>query len=244
MTKIEYAEISWNPYLGCEKISPGCKNCYAIQTGKRLISFGVYDYDYVICGNDWNGETIFRKTQIDKPSRYTRKKRIIFVCTMGDIFYEKIPFEWTNSVFSVMSDNDNHIYLVLTKRPKRMQEFFKWKSKQHGIEWIPKPNIWFGVTVENSEYEWRIDELMKVPEIVRFISAEPLLSHIEIMDRLVTNQIHWVVAGPETGPKKRPMERKWLKSIFDQCFCTGIPFFDKKNILQEVGNQKYPELCS
>ena len=175
---------------------------------------------------------------------------MIFVCSMSDLFFEKVPFGCIDAVFSVMSDNDQHIYQVLTKRPQRLLDFFSWKwehvknefsNDEKYIPWRPKPNIWFGVTTENQEQaDKRIPLLLKIPAKNRFISAEPLLEEIKIMDYMVgRNRLNWIIAGPETGPGRRPMKRNWIHSLFCQCLVTKTAFFDKRDVL---GYGKIPNL--
>jgi protein gp37 len=188
----------------------------------------------------WNGTTHFVESALEKPFHW--KKSMIFVCSMGDLFHESIPFEMINSVFTIMSDCDWHIYQILTKRPKRVLDFFTWKwleiKKNTGqdIPWFPKDNIWFGVTVENQENINRIADLIKIPVKIHFISAEPLLSEIFIPD---LQNINWIISGEETGHKYRPMKIEWIESLYEQCKAANVPFFDKKNILG-LNIQQFP----
>lgn len=190
MTKIEWTNETWNPIVGCSKISQGCDNCYAEKMAYRLthilgnIGKDINDswvaYSDVIKNKKWNGKTQLVNSALDKPTKW-KKPRMIFVCSMGDLFHESISFVQINTIFSIMSDVDHHIYQVLTKRPDRVKKFFEWKNKMHEIYWQPKNNIWFGVTAENQEQaDKRIHVLLQIPAALRFISCEPMLSQIDL----------------------------------------------------------------
>ena len=172
---------------------------------------------------------------------------MIFVCDMGDLFHETVPFEWIDDVFSVMSDLDQHIYILLTKRPERVLEFFCWKILKSGYNWRPKDNVWFGATIENQEQaNIRIPYLLKIPASVRFVSIEPMLSSVSIAQYFgpqnrgqwlnvvecghSSNQygINWVICGGETGHKARPMHPDWVRSLRDQCKAADVSFFFKQ----------------
>lgn len=247
-----YKGETWNPIIGCSKVSDGCKNCYAEKMAYRITNielskYGAYsdrrEYKNVVqgvfSGAGWNGKTHFVKSAIDKPMRW-KKPRVIFVCSMGDLFHEDTSFEEINAVFSVMSDNDQHIYIVLTKRPQRIIDFYNWKSS-FGVPWVPKNNVWLGVTAENQKTaNERIPELLKIPAAVRFVSVEPMLGPVDLQQ--VTYQklknwiqnnetqygLDWVICGGESGPGARPIHPDWARSLRDQCQATEVPFFFKQ----------------
>lgn len=236
-----YRGETWNPIIGCSKVSDGCKNCYAERMAGRLAHMpGAYEYSNVVDSNPtrWTGKTHFVQSAIDKPLHW-KKPRVIFVCSMGDLFHEDTSFEEINAVFSVMSDNDQHIYIVLTKRPERMVEFYEWKKTQHGINWQPKDNVWIGVTAENQkEADQRINWLNLIYASVKFVSIEPMLSPINFDSALgytlkwhtggLKNCISWVICGGESGHNARPMHPDWARSLRDQCRDAGVPFFFKQ----------------
>ncbi len=172
---IEWTDATWNPLRGtagkwtCSKISDGCTNCYASSMNRR---FGGSEYPRV-------GELRVDTVRLDElvltqPSRWKRP-RMIFVCSMTDLFEESVPFEWVDRVFEVMEANPQHTFQVLTKRPGRMVQWF-WSHRNHDTPWYSDyrrlpPHIWTGVTVELQRYSWRIAELMRIPSWVRFVSA-------------------------------------------------------------------------
>lgn len=230
MSKIEWTDKTWNPVTGCTKVSQGCKNCYAERLYERFNGKGTFKN--VTC----------HQNRLSYPARWKRPA-MVFVNSMSDLFHEDVPFTFINAVFSVMSDCDRHTYQVLTKRPERMLEFFKWKSEEHGIPWEPKPNVWIGVSVENQEAaDERIPLLLQVPAAVRFLSCEPLLGPLDLKKemgaytagnaspfaRIWLNKLQWVICGGESGPGARPMHPAWVRVLRDQCKEAGVPFFFKQ----------------
>lgn len=435
-TKIEWTNETWNPIIGCSKISEGCENCYAEKMAFRLMHMPHTDYyQYVLIDNGednpdefcnvpkWNGLTHFVKPALGKPLKW-KKPRRIFVCSMGDLFHESVPFEWIDKVFSITQKCRQHTFQILTKRPDRMKEYFisnalsfriakqidmlnskineslfayelkpidqypgyyidtngkvyselgsskcvncgkdistfakskycskkcksraeyifkkdgkypinpklnemkfdigeqghcsvmvyrdtkpirllvhrivlstfnrlpkekeqcrhldgnplnnhianlKWGTqsdnwddrKRHGNGQpnkstktsikepvtIPFKNVMVGVTAENQEQaNKRIPILLEIPAVKHFVSLEPLLSDIDLNFNCqfihpdnegygveAIKGLDWVIAGPETGPKARPMQKEWIENLYNQCKAANVPFFDKKNTLE------------
>lgn len=206
---IEWTDATWNPVTGCTKVSPGCKYCYAERLAQRLQRLG--NPRYV------NGFELTRQPdQIDLPLRWGRPRRI-FVNSMSDLFHTDIPDEFIQSVFTTMRQAHWHNFQVLTKRAERLPLI---ASK------LPWPcNVWLGVSVENSNYTWRLDHLRKVPAAVRFVSIEPLLGPIA---KLNLDGIHWVIVGGESGPNHRKPNPEWVRQLRDFCVGVGVPFFFKQ----------------
>ena len=220
-TKIPWADSSWNPIryrclLGgdngwmCTKVSPGCLNCYAEKINLRFGN-GLYFYDH---GS--YGEFRLDARVLDQPLHW-RKPRRVFVYSMGDLFHEKIPFEYITRVFDVMRDMVAHKWFALTKRPCRMAEWIDGE--------VLRPHISIGVSVESEKYLYRINALNEIAAAVKFVSLEPLLEEIHIEGYL--KRLSWVICGPETGPGRRPCKIKWIESIIEQCDATGVPVFVK-----------------
>jgi protein gp37 len=215
---IEWTEATWNPTTGCDRVSPGCDNCYALVLSKRLKAMGVEKYQ-----NDGNPRTSgpgFRLTvhpdTLDVPCSWTRPRRI-FVDSMSDLFHEDVSMEFINRVFDVMRRTPQHQYQILTKRSQRLSRVAK------ELEW--SPNIWMGVSVESERYCFRIDHLRDTPAKVKFVSAEPLLGPLGDLD---LDRIDWMIAGGESGPNARPMEISWGRQVRDQCLEAGVKFFFKQ----------------
>lgn len=261
-SKIEWTEDTWNPLIGCDKISAGCKNCYAIKTAwiRQHNSKMAEKYAGVVekTSNgslNWTGKINFHQPSLLKPLN-TKKPTMFFVNSMSDLFHEDVPFEYIDAIFSVMSDCDWHTYQVLTKRAKRLYEFYQWKREQFNIPWQPKNNVWIGVSVEDQKAaNERIPYLLQIPAAVRFLSCEPLLgpvnlTHIDAdgaghpeycqIDCLTgrhtdmarpcedVETIDWVIVGGESGKDARPMHPAWVRSLKDQCEKANVPFFFKQ----------------
>lgn len=209
-TKIEWSEQVWNPTTGCTKISAGCKYCYAEVMATRLQAMDVKGYE--------NGfelsilpERLYAPLKRKKPTLY-------FVNSMSDLFHENIPDSFIEQVFSVIAQAPQHQFQILTKRAERLASFFKTR--------IPPDNAWLGVTVENkSDGLARLDFLKTVNATIRFLSCEPLLEDLGLID---LTGIHWVIVGGESGVKARPMKAEWAETIRLQCLEQNVQFFFKQ----------------
>lgn len=234
-TQIQWCEETWNPVTGCTPISEGCKNCYAKHMANRLK--GRYDYP-----KDDPFKVVFSWEKYNKLKIFRTYKRV-FVCSMGDLFHNKVKLEWVDRVLSKVRANRKADFLILTKRPKNMWSYFDRLSYCENII----QNLWLGVTVESNDYLHRIDTLRNIPARVKFISFEPLLSSIPDID---LTDINWVIVGGESGPGARPMHPDWAKSLVKQCKCAGVPIFMKQmgsvwakaNNTQNTGDSKGHEM--
>lgn len=210
-SSIEWTELTWNPTTGCNKVSAGCKFCYAEVMSRRLKAMGLDKYAKGF-------EVQWHEKELEVP--YTWKKpRLVFVNSMSDLFHENIPLSFIERVFEVMNDNPQHIFQVLTKRPERLLECetlgnLKWSS-----------NIWMGVSVENEKVLDRMALLKECSAKVKFLSCEPLLGPLSSLD---LEGIHWVIVGGESGRRPRPMSKEWVVEILEQCKTQGVPFFFKQ----------------
>jgi protein gp37 len=208
-SKIEWTEVTWNPVVGCTKISDGCMNCYAARLAKRLKAMGNIRYK--------NGFAVtLHHDLLGVPLKW-KKPRTIFVNSMSDLFHEKVPVSFIKAAFKTMEAAHWHTFQILTKRSKRLVELapkLPWPS-----------NVWIGVTVESQKYTSRIADLRQVPAAVRYLSIEPLLTAIP---KLPLKGIDWVIVGGESGPESRVMEAEWVRSIRDQCQKAEVPFFFKQ----------------
>lgn len=206
---IEWTEATWNPVTGCSKISMGCANCYAERLAMRLKAMGQKNYI--------NGfEVTLHPHTLELP-RTWRRPRHIFVNSMGDLFHERVPFDFIQSAFNVMNEARWHRFQVLTKRAERLAELCR------ALNW--SENIWMGVTVEHETYKKRLDCLRIVPAAIRFLSLEPLLGPLPNMD---LTDIDWVIVGGESGAGARPMHKEWVIDIYQQCLKAKVPFFFKQ----------------
>lgn len=208
-SKIAWTEKTWNPVVGCTKISSGCKHCYAERMAKRF-------------HDECFSNVRLMKKRLSEPVKW-RKPKKIFVCSMADLFHQDVPDDYLIKIFYVMM-NTGHTWQILTKRPGRMNYFIKNFIPQSRL--VPN-NIWLGVTAEDQKSaDERIPILLDTPAAVRFVSCEPLLESIEFND---INMIDWVIVGGETGHGARECHEKWVENIYHQCLSKNIPFFFKQN---------------
>ena len=217
-SRIQWTEATWNPVTGCDRISAGCENCYALTMSKRLKAMGVAKYQND--GNPFTSGPGFGITThpeaLDQPTRW-RTPRVIFVNSMSDLFHAKVPLPFIRDVFDVIAATPQHTYQVLTNRAIRARKL------ADQLDW--PTNLWLGVSVESTEVLHRVDELRRIPAAVRFLSCEPLLGPL---DGINLGGIGWVIAGGESGPNYRPMDVAWARSVRDECLDASVPFFFKQ----------------
>lgn len=208
-SSIEWTEATWNPVTGCNKISPGCKFCYAERMAKRLKAMGQQNYA--------NGfDLSLHEHLLELPLKW-KKPQIIFVNSMSDFFHNDVPVEFIQRGFDTMCRANWHIFQILTKRSERLLKL------SHLLPW--PENVWMGVSVENQDYTFRIDHLREADTQVKFLSLEPLLCPLP---NLNLNGIDWTIVGGESGHGARPMELDWARAIRDQCQRAGVKFFMKQ----------------
>ena len=258
-TKIPWAMETWNPLNGCSKISEGCRNCYAEKLAARLKAMGVAGYkDTINEAGQWSGKITANVKQLDKPMNWKRGK-IIFVCSMGDLFHDAVPTVALHQILSVIKKCPQHTFLLLTKRPENALAASQSVRFSHFFD---LPNIWMGVTAENQEMlNKRIPILLQIPAAKRFVSIEPMLGSIDITNKGLRNAysrptdyytepatgkrigiewtdpgdafigLDWVICGCESGPARRPMDIEWAKNLKNQCVSAGVPFFFKQKYI-------------
>jgi len=210
-SSIEWTEMTWNPVTGCDKISAGCKFCYAEVMSKRLKAMGVEKYQ-----NEF--KLTIHEDELATP--YTWKKsKVVFVNSMSDLFHKDVPIEFIQKVFRVMKENPQHVFQVLTKRADVMLYY----DKEGWLDW--SHNIWMGVSVENSKVMNRIDLLRQSNARTKFLSCEPLIGPLP---NLKLKGIDWVIVGGESGRKPRPMKKEWVLDIKQQCEISDVAFFFKQ----------------
>ncbi len=209
-SSIEWTEHTWNPVTGCTKISPGCKHCYAETMSRRLKAMGAAGYE--------NGfKLTLHPQRLEQPLR-RRSPTTYFVNSMSDLFQVGVPDAFVEQVLDVCSRTPHHTYQVLTKRAQRMARFFASRA-------CPD-NVWLGVSVEDQRYGVpRIDHLRSIDAAVRFLSVEPLLRDVGVLDLA---GIHWVIVGGESGHKARPMAPEWAENVRVQTEEQGVAFFFKQ----------------
>jgi protein gp37 len=203
-TGIEWTDKTWNPTTGCNKVSTGCKNCYAEAITERFSASFPNGFNLTL-----------HEDRIEQPKHWRKPSRI-FVNSMSDLFHEEVPIDFLFKVFQIMRETPQHIYQILTKRHNRLTQLadrLTWSS-----------NIWIGVSVESQRHVRRIDALRNVPATVRFLSCEPLLGAL----KLDLTNIQWVIVGGESGRNHRPIKKKWVEEILQQCQAEEVAFFFKQ----------------
>jgi protein gp37 len=269
-TSIEWADKVWNPVTGCNKVSQGCKNCYAKtlhdMRHKAYLAGAKLPKQYAV-----PFETVqLHPDRLDDPLHW-RKPARIFVNSMSDLFHPNVPDEFIDEIFGIMELCTWHTFMVLTKRPERMLKLTK------GTESFFPENVWLGVSVEDQKAaDERIPLLLQTPAEVRFVSCEPLLGEVDLnigvcpecggcgetswhyfqddgMDTCdacggngtAVDKLDWVIVGGESGPGARPMHPKWALDIRNQCVEAGVPLFFKQwgewKLIRDAGEDPMPE---
>ena len=265
-TSIEWSDATWNPITGCSRVSRGCGTaleggCYAERLAATRLKHHSSRKGLTRHGR-WTGEVRFNEPWLTQPLGW-KKPRRIFVCAHGDLFHERVPDEWINEVFCVMSLCPQHTFQVLTKRPRRMRKYIRGQTREY-LQGVGRPadpdriryplrNVWLGTSVEDQRTaDERIPLLLETPAAVRWISAEPLLDEIRLrrlnpsgarfinaligyefrvdgsMLECACPRLGWVVCGGESGPRARPMDPAWARSLRDDCAECDVPFFFKQ----------------
>jgi protein gp37 len=235
-TKIEWAHHTFNPWMGCTKVSPACDHCYAETWSRRMGK-----------GNLWQGDRQ-RTTPLNwrQPLKWNAAcanagiRQRVFCASLADVFDNQVPAEWRDDLWTLIRRTSNLDWLLLTKRPQNIAKMLPPEWPMNG--W---PNVWLGTTVENQEEaNRRIPPLLAIPARIHFLSCEPLLGpvdleHIDVTPpgaRLATiipcletvSRIDWVIVGGESGGKARPMHPQWARNLRDDCAAAGVPFHFKQ----------------
>ena len=209
-SSIEWTEVTWNPTTGCDKLSAGCKFCYAEVMTKRLQAMGLEKYS--------EGFRVIRThaSELSRPFGW-KKPTTVFVNSMSDLFHVNVPQSFISRVFNTMNQCPQHTFQVLTKRSERLEEI--------SAHLLWSDNIWMGVSVEDSRVQHRLEGLRNSGAQLKFLSLEPLLGPLPNLD---LRGIHWVIVGGESGRKPRPMMHAWVEEIRLQCEEAGVLFFFKQ----------------
>lgn len=210
-TGISWTNHTQNFWKGCEKVSPGCKNCYMFR---EMTRYGL------------NPEEITRTKTWKNPLRWNKeaeaegKSRLVFTCSWSDFFIKEAD-EWRDDAWAIIKETLWLQWQILTKRVDRVMDHLPddWGEGY--------PNVWLGVSIESATYTKRADALRDIPARVRFISAEPLLASLKMTEEDLQG-IHWLIAGGESGDSFRPMEEDWVRELRDVCNIAGTKFYYKQ----------------
>ncbi len=261
-SRIEWTDATWNPVTGCSKVSPGCANCFA-----EALAMGRLKGKPGYPGLPWTPanaveNVVLHPDRLDLPLRW-RTPRRVFVNSMSDLFHERVPDDFVDSVFGVMAvcqylgrdARPGHTFQVLTKRPERMRDYLSTDRRNDwagpsawyggGIDpdgvsdataFGPRalPNVWLGTSIENDRFVGRADALRETPAAVRFISAEPLLGPLPSLD---LTGIDWLIVGGESGPGHRPMDPAWVRKLVHRADRAGVAVFVKQGSGRLSGRQ-------
>lgn len=242
-SNIGWTEKTWNPVVGCTRVSEGCRNCYA---------FALHDRRHAAHLSGASVPEQYHKPfktiqpmpdRVDDPLHW-RKPAMVFVNSMSDLFHEDIPRTFFANVWWTMAQANRHTFQVLTKRADRIAKTLgpdgiKFYARDDEPVPFPQPNIWLGVSVEDRKSLWRIDALRKCSAAVRFVSFEPLL---ENLGEINLNGIHWAIWGGESGPKYRRMDIEAFADGVEQCRAAGVSVFVKQDSGPRPGAQgRIPE---
>ena len=217
---IEWTDASWNPVTGCNKVSPGCKHCYAETFAERFRGVPGHPYEQGFDLRLW-------PDRLTLPLHWKAPRRI-FVNSMSDLFHDRIPFEYIDLVFDTMRSAHWHQFQVLTTRPERMVSYLDDRCRGRAPFDSAAPHIWLGTSIESQQYINRAGLLAEVPSRVRFLSLEPLLGELDLSGLLGADRINWVIVGGESGHGARPMAEDWVRVIRAQCLEASVPFFFKQ----------------
>ena len=230
---IEWTTHTFNPWMGCTKVSPGCKFCYAetlMDTRYGKVKWGPQGRRVRTSDANWRKPLAWNRA-----AEFARKRARVFCASLADVFEVKVDQAaamtgWRAELWNLIGQTPWLDWLLLTKRP----EFV---GRMVPPEWMTgywPANVWIGTSVENQEYaEKRIPELLKVPAAVRFLSCEPLLGQVDLTaaGAIYNGEypgVNWVIVGGESGRDARPMHPDWARSLRDQCQAAGVPFFFKQ----------------
>lgn len=218
-SKIEWTNHTFNPWWGCTKVSAACKHCYAEAWSKRVGQnvWGPKADRRVFGDKHWGEPLKWNKEAVKKGLRLR-----VFCASMADVFEERPELDpWRDKLWDLIEATPQLDWLLLTKRPHLASRLVRW-----GASW--PENVWIGTTVEDQETgEPRLDYLAKLPAVVRFISAEPLLGPLNL-EPWLGSTINWVITGGESGPKARPSSPSWFRELLSQCMAANVPFHFKQ----------------
>lgn len=250
-SNIEWTDHTFNPWIGCTKVSPGCANCYAetlMDTRYGRVKWGKGQPRSRTSAANWR-----KPRQWNRAAEGAKQRPRVFCASLADWLDDEVPIEWLAELMDLIRETPNLDWLLLTKRPENFdrlgdaisyaeQDTRYWLSEWSGGE--APHNVWVGTTVEDQQRaDARIPVLLDIPAVVRFLSCEPLLGPLDLSgyfggpycglpgDVIVPNYnfgVGWVIVGGESGPGARPIREEWALEIRDRCDQAQVPFFFKQ----------------
>lgn len=240
-TKIEWAHHTFNPWIGCTKVGPGCDNCYAeadFDKRRHVVHWGPRQPRKRTATSNWAQPLRWNAMAKKQGTRYR-----VFCASLADVFDNEVPDEWRLDLFRLIRDTPHLDWLLLTKRIGNvgiMLSNVRLQAEEF-IDPFPWPNVWLGATITSqAEADRDIPKLLAVPAAKRFLSMEPLLGQVDVFSTMTGELLHtsgddyapgwldWIIVGGESGPNARPMHPDWARSLRDQCQAAGVPFLFKQ----------------
>jgi protein gp37 len=220
-TGISWTDSTFNPWIGCTKVGPGCDHCYAealMDTRWHKVQWGPGGERKRTSAANWKQPLLWEREHEAFALAHDRRRRV-FCASLADVFDNEAPAEWRADLFALIDATPHLDWLLLTKRIGNVQRM----APASGLP----ANVWLGATIVNQEeYDRDAHKLLAVPASVRFLSVEPMLGQIRGAPML--GAFDWVIVGGESGKAARPIEREWIDSLHDQCAWFGVPFFFKQ----------------
>lgn len=223
-SKIEWTDHTFNPWIGCQKVSPGCDHCYAETLSNRYgwVTWGPHGERKRTSEGNWR-----KPLQWAKAARGTGKRPRVFCASLADWLDNQVPTEWRSDLDDLIQETPELDWLLLTKRPENYERLAPWPRK-------PPPNVWLGFTAENQEnFVRRYRAWIDLKPTVMFVSYEPALGPL----KLPIPPIDWIICGGESGHGARMMDPQWARDVRDFCGEWSIPFFMK----QMTGKKPIPD---
>lgn len=232
-TKIEWCDSTFNPWIGCTRVSPACDDCYAARStpARTLgVAWGAGEPRRRTSFGNWQQPEVWQRQAADFRAKHGRRRRV-FCASLADVFDNEVPDQWRADLFALIAATPDLDWLLVTKRIGNVARMLgDWQT-------VPLlPNIWLGITVVNQEEADRdVPKLLRVPAAVRFLSVEPMLGPVNLVPPQIgwgwlrgVRAVDWVICGGESGPKARPMHPDWARGLRDQCEAAGVPFLFKQ----------------
>ena len=245
-TNIEWCDSTFNPWIGCTRVSQACDDCYAARStpARTLgVAWGPGEPRRRTSDANWKMPEKWQRQAAEFRAEHGRRRRV-FCASLADVFDNEVPDQWRVDLFKLIAATPDLDWLLVTKRIGNVARMLgDWQTAPL------LPNIWLGITVVNqAEVDRDVPKLLRVPAAVRFLSVEPMLGPVDLTGEWLTAQLgsypfkmlpaehrtklldllDWVICGGESGPKARPMHPDWARSLRDQCTAAGVPFLFKQ----------------
>ena len=230
-SKISWTDHTFNPWVGCTKVSPACDNCYAEGWSKRsgMVQWGNHP-------RRRTSESYWRQPiKWNRVAEWEGVRRKVFCASLADVFDNQVSPDWRAELWALIGETQWLDWLLLTKRPQNIAKgmlpgSYVEQLLDRDLPVWPWPNVWLGTTIENQdECTHRLGHLLSVPAVIHFVSCEPLLGSLRLPSQdTYWYPIDWVIAGGESGHHARPPMIGWVRALRDQCLAAGIPFHFKQ----------------